>query len=330
MKLLVGYLAVVLVVWYSLPSQSHACSCSASAIDQSIPADGATAVPLNAALELLGAFEHDSIAVRDASGRAVEITVTAGPTPACVGTSAAVVPTQLWRPETTYVVSVRPLYPDLENGPDSFTFTTGTELLPDDEPQVPEGAASVVFDVPADGQSCGSGAVAACVGLQDARAVEVLALRGEHSVLRWVLRGNHGGAFKLVDEPECVELRRITATGRRSAPLRICGAELRSRSFRASDRHIGFLRCSGGVIGPTGTANDLGPDAGSSPRPEPADLESGGSSAMRSDDALDSAGGSTHNGCALVSTSSHAPSGALLLSIGLVLRIKRRRFPARH
>jgi hypothetical protein len=213
---------------YSMPSRAWACTCSPAAIHSAEPADGAEGVPLNRALLVMGAFARDSISLRDAEGRPVPFALTAGPTAGCDGISAELVPEQPLRPNTEYVVSVDGIYPNADEGKNTLSFTTGTALLPDEEPQVPQGAASVLLNSPA--PLCGSGSVRACVGVSDYRDVELIARRGERVLLHWLM-GADAGEFALVEQPDCIELRRRTATGRRSAPLKICGDALQANPY---------------------------------------------------------------------------------------------------
>lgn len=246
MKLILS-LAIGAASLLALPADARACSCSPFAITSSTPARGALDVPLNAAFELLGAFDATTISLRDPQGQSVAVTVNAGPLPGCPGTSAQVVAQQPLLPNTTYVLRATSRYasdPEYE----TVTFTTGTRLLADDEPEAPRGAASALVNVTS-GSSCDDGSVAVCASAESWENVELIARRGDETVLRWVLRAADN-TFLLEDVPDCVELRRLGATGRRSAPVTVCGSALNARSFQPHDRdELGVLLCKGGVAG---------------------------------------------------------------------------------
>ncbi|MEY4514799.1 MAG: hypothetical protein RLZZ450_6921 [Pseudomonadota bacterium] len=284
-------------------------------------------VALNAALELMGVFELGSIAVSGPAGQAVEFTVNAGPTPTCPGTSASVVPKQPLLPNTKYVVKVRTL--TSEPGPTSFVFTTGTASLPDEVPAAPTGAASVVFDVAPDGQSCGDGTNYACVGVDLWDNVEVLAKKGDETLLRWVLKANDG-LFSLRQQPDCIELRRLSATGRRSDPLKICGDALKPRAYTTSDRDSNqWIQCTNGVVGPpVATSTNARADAGATSRVDAGTPQTEVPTSTQANNAA-APEPSSKSGCAIAPTAQKGASTPLLVSITMLLAAaKRRRRPA--
>jgi len=70
------------------------------------------------------------------------------------------------------------------------------------------------------------------------------------------------GLYALPSVPDCVELRRRAPTGKRSAPLTICGDSLNARPWMASDTAKQVVQCRDGVIGVPPSARDAGaPDA---------------------------------------------------------------------
>jgi hypothetical protein len=75
------------------------------------------------------------------------------------------------------------------------------------------------------------------------------------------------GSYALEEQPDCIELRRRAADGRRSEPAKICDAELLARDYRASDsKQNGWAECKGGVLGDR-DAYDESSDAGAATEP---------------------------------------------------------------
>jgi hypothetical protein len=122
------------------------------------------------------------------------------------------------------------------------------------------------------------------VGVDPFEDVEVVAKQGDTTVMRWFMNSGDG-TFDFSSEPDCLEFRRRGPTGQRSPALRICGEDLRTRQFRASDAdEYGWISCHDGVIGKPAaavggrrpTADE--PDAGSEmAEPEPSGADAGGS-----------------------------------------------------
>ena len=150
--------------------------------------------------------------------------------PGSQGGSLRISPHEPLRPNTRYFLKVEPLVQEQGGRSPSLTFTTGSESLSDEEPTQPTATASVVYDVPPDGASCGVGTVRASIDVKDWADVEVIARRDDHILLHWMLTTG-GGAFKLDAMPNCIDFRRRTRTGRRSAPVTLCGEALVTKSF---------------------------------------------------------------------------------------------------
>jgi MYXO-CTERM domain-containing protein len=60
--------------------------------------------------------------------------------------------------------------------------------------------------------------------------VEVIARRGDETLLHWMLKAGDG-AFKLDAVPDCLEFRRRARTGRRSAPVILCDEALEAKPY---------------------------------------------------------------------------------------------------
>lgn len=238
-----------------------ACTCSTMPIYASVPAHEAQDVAINQAVVVDGVFSEDSIVFESADGTAIEFDLISGPAPTCPGTSALLVPRGPLSPKTRYTVRVTPLFPEgLEEKDSRLSFTTGTRTLPDDEPKPPPAAiASVISGTPDDGASCGGGGFYTCADVEDFENVEVLATRGGAILMRWrALDRENSFAFDV--SPDCIEFRRVSATGRRSAPLSLCGEHILRRPFRSSDMGEHWIECHMGRVGTD--ANAPGPVAG--------------------------------------------------------------------
>ena len=83
-----------------LPRRAAACSCLATPIYRSDPANGAGDVALNQAIMLEGVFMPAGIRLEDEAGNPVEFELNAGPWPGCAGTSADVIPKRPLAPNT--------------------------------------------------------------------------------------------------------------------------------------------------------------------------------------------------------------------------------------
>jgi hypothetical protein len=306
----------------------------ATPIHRSDPADGARDVPLNKALALDGVFLPASVRLEDESGNAVDFELNAGPWPGGHGTSADVLPKAPLQPNTRYTLHVDALYAT-EGEPAESTsvrFTTGTEMLPDPTLEPPTGTAAVVFGGPKD--MCGDGEVYACLGVDEAKPddLELILRRGDDVLMRTTSLVLDDALYGVSDVPDCVELRRRAPTGKRSAPLRICGETLAARRWVASDSRQGVIACEDGVIGTASSSGAAGKGGSAPPLPRAGSSASDGSSRDDAaddddDDAEADADGSdadSSDGCA--ATGRDGSSAAWLLApMALRLRARRRR-----
>jgi hypothetical protein len=229
------------------PADARACSCLGTAIARSDPFDGAQDVAINRALVIEGYLDPASIRLENESGERVDVQVNHGPTPGCPGAWAELVPRQALDTNATYVIRAATVA-TVGDMPESVTFKTGTSQLPALTLQAPKGRVSVVEGFPQSGSSCGSTKIQACVGLEDAVDVEIIARRGDEIIMRWMMpheEGNYG--FEVT--PDCLEFRRRGPTGQRSEPLIVCGEALGTRAFRASDMNGHEYLCHDGVTG---------------------------------------------------------------------------------
>lgn len=345
-RLFAAALALEAAITCWAPSVTRACTCSPAPIYDSLPMDGETDVPLNRALTIGGAFEPDSIVLEDARGLPVPFTLHVGPQPGCAGTQAELVPQEPLQPNSSYTLRVQGMYPhSAHESPSALTFTTGSALLPDEEPSVPSGEARVLFDVDPRQFMCGAGNedVHACVRLDDWKDVEVLALRGDEVILRWVM-GSESGSFALSQQPDCIELRRRTATGRRSAPKRLCGDALDARAFQPDDGDaLGVLACNRDFVAEPveseqppvdseqppdageQTLSSDGPDADQEPDADEQTLSRGDPQEDEELDEAEQVPASADAGCALTSGAIGGPAQALFASCALLMAARRRR-----
>lgn len=232
------------------PERAAACSCTPDPFVETDPVEGERDVPLNQAISLDGVFRQDSVQLEDEAGNPVEFALNAGRWPGCEGTSAELIPRAPLAPNTRYVVRVEPLYPNALGPSESnlLTFTTGTKLLPETTPEPPRAIASVVFDGPP--ALCGPGhRVYACLGIEDAKDVELIIRRGDEILLRTTTLVQDDGMYAIEGVPDCVELRRRSPTGKRSTPHAICGDALKAQKWGSGESQLSFPQCKSGVIG---------------------------------------------------------------------------------
>jgi hypothetical protein len=319
MRLSPPVIAALLVVAQVMvePALARACSCIPSAIWNSDPPDGTSDFPLNQALVVQGRLKAESVRLEDVNGAAVEFDLDQGPTPACPGTWAELVPKKPLAPMTQYRIRVESSAP-LAIDPDrtSLTFTTGTRLLPEQNLRTPTGRASVVEGLPQSGVACGPTTVQACVGLDDYTNVEMVARRGDEIIMRWLFSDDTTDAnFGFGVVPDCLEFRRRAATGQRSAPLTICGDALGTRSARADETSSQFVQCRAGVIGVPE------PDASDAARPTQDEDEDADVSASQSE-ATEATPKLSSDGCSASAPGQGAGVAAAML---LLLAAARRR-----
>lgn len=249
-------LAICIAVASTQPAPAHACSCLAQVLSQTgDPADGATDVPLNKAPIIVGMFVPDSVVLEDEAGQSVAFTLNAGPTSGPCGPNnwADLIPKQPLQPNTKYTIRVEPL-PSIgrQTLPNTVTFTTGADMLDDEQVTTPVGRASTLLHV-RDGFDCGPSNAMTCTDVSPRKNIEVIARRGSRVLMRTVYPSLDEGMFGFDETPDCIEFRHRSATGKRSAPLILCGDALPTREFRDSDLDGPTVMCKGGVIGNSGT-----------------------------------------------------------------------------
>ncbi|HEY6877908.1 MAG TPA: Ig-like domain-containing protein [Polyangiales bacterium] len=248
MRSLILVAALMVVGSVAGANKADACSCVTRPIDRSTPTDGATGVALNQAIAIDGSFRTSSVRLEDEQGEPVAFALNAGPGPGCPSISADVVPLAPLKPNTRYVLHVESDsdYPPERKG--ELHFTTGTEMLPDLPLATPHVDVSVVRDAPE--AMCGlPHTVFACVGVEQADDLELIMRRGDEILLRTTTLVQDSGQYSLSAVPDCVELRRRSPTGKRSAPHSICGDALQVRAWTATDSPDGFVSCQAGTIG---------------------------------------------------------------------------------
>lgn len=230
-------------------ASARACECVATPIYRSDPVEGATDVALNQALMIEGVFAPASVKLLDDRGQAVPFELNAGPWPGCPGTSADVLPREPLKPNASYVLRVEALLPEaVAEGAKELHFTTGTRSLPDETLAPPRIRASVLRDAPV--AMCGIGQTTfACIGPEAQDGVELIMRRGEQILLRTTTLVQADGLYSLTDVPDCIELRRRARTGKRSAPVSVCGEALEVRAWTKADSPGGSPACHDGAIG---------------------------------------------------------------------------------
>jgi hypothetical protein len=332
MRILVGWMSGLAMAAAALaaPPQAAACSCIGTPIHHSQPLHGATEVPLNQAILVEGVFDRSSVRLEDEDGQPVEFELNAGPWPGCPGTSADVIPKAPLAPNTRYTLSVGPLYPPVDTGDSSsLSFTTGTDVHPDTALEPPSGGqASVVFDGPE--PMCGGGTVYTCLGVDETEGIELIVRRGEEVLMRTTTLVQDDGMYVVPSVPDCVELRRRAPTGKRSAPLMICGDALNARPWVASDTWQVATQCQDGVIGAPASAGDAGAPmpAGSGAPSSGSHSEAGSQSEAGARAAESDSSHPRHEtygcGCAAASDSDAGGAGACapVLLVLLVLRAR--------
>jgi hypothetical protein len=206
-------------------------------------------VPLNRAVTLTGAFDPDQISVVDAAGNtpAFSTVVMQSGLGGCSAQRVELVPAHGWAANTRYRIRVSTYAPDDffgdpgtadQRGLDELTFTAGSRQLPD--PPLPAPRAQVTVMLTKHRTSCGEGPISLCVSNADSDSLELtVSYDGGFSLTRVMLSPAPAGTAKAYflsrRQPRCVELRRTSATGRRSAPLRLCGEQLLPE--RATEGH---------------------------------------------------------------------------------------------
>ena len=142
------------------------------------------------------------------------------------------------------------MYPEPNPEASTRSFTTGTTMLPEVELERPRGSAAVVFDGPE--AMCGVAITAyTCLDTDATNDLELILRRGQQVLMRTTTLVQDDGLYGVKQPPDCVELRRRARTGKRSAPLLICGDALSARPWIASDSRQGVIECHNGVIGST-------------------------------------------------------------------------------
>ncbi|MET0284580.1 MAG: Ig-like domain-containing protein [Polyangiales bacterium] len=223
-----SFLFALAILQLAAPAQASLL-CSRETIERSDPADGARDVPRNQALALEGVFDPASLSLESEGGDAIPFELNAGPWLNCPGTSADVLPRSALSANTRYVLRVKAL-----DGKTTSTlhFTTGTKTLPEISFAPPHLTASVIRGVPDEHQPTQK-LVLACLGTNDTEQVELRIVRGRE-VLHRTTRVVSGGFYRLPKVPDCIELRRRLATGKRSEPVAVCGKQLSVRTWKGT------------------------------------------------------------------------------------------------
>ncbi len=304
-----------------------ACTCAYDTLIYSDPANEARDVPRNQAITLVGTLEPSSVHFEDERGNSVEFELNAGLTHLCRAHEADLLPKRLLAPNTRYVVRIGSGHPS--SGPASFSFVTGTAVLPDPElaPPPRDIVASVRFSGPPG--HCYSGYDDyTCLDLGGLEDIEIIFRANDEVVFR-TTNFIDAGLYGTEIAPDCVEVRRYARrTGKRSEPVRICGADLDPRPW-------GLPRgpwpdCVAGrfVVDPAGEWDAGADDGGAAPETDPAERDAADASltpADREDQHVEA--------CSLTRPASGkgGSSGLLLVAVtfalALVLRRSQRQRP---
>jgi hypothetical protein len=199
-------------------------------------------------------------------------------------------------------------------------------MLPDTSLEPPSsGNASVVFDGPE--PFCGGGTVYTCLGIDDVQGIELIVRRGEEVLMRTTTVVQDDGLYALPSVPDCVELRRRAPTGKRSAPLTICGDALNARPWMASDTAKQVVQCRDGVIGVPPSARDAGaPDAALGAQDAGSQSEDG----SRAEEPGSDSERPEKHGCAAAIDGAPSDAGTFALLLLASLARRRSRATTRH
>lgn len=260
--------AVMMLSWMAAawPARALACECLPDPIYHAQPKAGATGVPLDIAPVIEGPFDPTSIRFEDERGAELTFALNLGPRNGCLGGWAELLPSQPLAANTRYTIRVAALYPGgltAEQRIAAVSFTTGSEQLADETLLPPRlSAASVLRGA----RDCGGlPTTFACIGGLEEEAprdLELIALRGDEVLLRVTSLIRDDGTYGIAEPPDCIELRRRAADGRRSEPSRICGAALLTRDYRKGESETeGWVACHAGILGDP-AAYDESSDAG--------------------------------------------------------------------
>jgi hypothetical protein len=344
-----GLIGAVALAATWAPTHAHACTCDPSPIYEfhTDPKDGATDVPVNFAPVLMGVFVPGSVTVEDELGQTVDVTVNEGPAPGgCPATWAEIIPKQPWGVRTTYTVRVKAKYPTAGLGKDNYVFVTGADSLPDPDLAAPKSRVSMLTGFPPDGAACTAFTTKTCVNVEgqteDKRDIEVIVRRGDTLLMRSLMWTNDSD-FAFDEQPDRLELRRRSPTGKRSNAVILSGEDLPARKLsNPSGGWSTWPQCKGGVFNEQRSSTSQGnadlpkPDTslagtgGSQPSAAPDEEdESATGDAPSNDDASskdDAPSSRREYGCAAVPAAPSAGTPfALLVAIAAGTVVRRRR-----
>lgn len=230
----------------AVPAPATACSWLAEAIKSSLPASGASDVPIDVAPIIRGHGDPTLLRWETQAGEPVEFDVRVGQSASFTeGTTAELVPRAQLRPNTAYVVHAR-LTPDYGSEEERLEFTTGVATADAGLSAAPSLAATVLNTEPG---MCTSDNTASCIfGGHTQLLLEVLDADGKELV-RDVVAGD---VLTYVTDPHCIRVSTRSASGRVSAATELCGAEL--KIGRARNELDGTHPCRGGGFSPAGPA----------------------------------------------------------------------------
>lgn len=307
----------------ALPGSASACSWLGQAIKSSLPASGASDVPIDVAPIIRGHGDPNVLRWETQEGEPIEFDVKVGPSADFTeGTAAELVPRGVLRPNTTYVIRA----PASEFGSEEqrVVFTTGVATADAELSTVPSLAATVLKRGPS---QCTSHNTASCISAGEQHILlEILDASG-NELVRDVVAGD---VLTSATDPHCIRASIRSASGRLSAATELCGEELRIR--RAGDELDGTHPCRGGGFQPAGPA--VGgpvtstPDGSETARESDTETSSQDDASLSFATAVDENAASEESGCALASGRSTSAPGSvvsLLLAASLIALQRRRR-----
>ena len=244
--LLIVTASIVSAVASYWPAQAHACSCAGGFVTSS-PANAESGWPRNQALQLRGNIQPETISLQKLDGATHAFTLRQyrETGPCASGFVVELTPTPALDPDTQYVMSASSIVgqPGSPSGQTTMIrFSTGSELLPDPELRTPTRAEVALSAPPSNSStSCGPLAAHGCLIVDEATDVEVVMRKGD-AIINELLLMQANTPLLLWEMPTCIDVQRRAKTGRRSAPLSLCGDALTLLPPQA-------LNCPGDIFG---------------------------------------------------------------------------------